>query len=83
MNFTARGQKLPEWMAYERFRAAPVEAPEGGKVELQEREKTVAQVPAEPEPEPEPEVKPKEFALPAPKPRTAPAAGGRVQVLDW
>ncbi|MFG8673621.1 hypothetical protein ACEPTZ_03160, partial [Pseudomonas aeruginosa] len=38
---------------YERFRAVPVEAPEGGKVELQEREKTVAQVPAEPEPEPE------------------------------
>lgn len=85
VNFTARGHKLPEWMNYERFRAVPVEAPEGGKVELQEREKTVAQVPAEPEPEPEPEpeVKPKEFALPAPKPRTAPAAGGRVQVLDW
>jgi len=82
VNFTARGQKLPEWMAYERFRAAPVEAPEGEKKELREQEETVA--PAQPAallP-----VMPREApaSSPAMKPRTAPTGvPGKIQVLDW
>lgn len=79
VNFTARGQKLPEWIAYERFRAAPVEAPEGGGIELRDlpapalAPEAVSVVPAAEVPK---------ANTPA-KPRTTPATGGRVQVLDW
>ncbi|HEY1028625.1 MAG TPA: hypothetical protein VGE28_13495 [Pseudomonas sp.] len=67
VNFTARGHKLPEWMNYERFRAAPVVAPEGEKKELREQEETVA-------PTPSPATKPRTAPTGVP---------GKIQVLDW
>lgn len=82
VNFTARGQQLPGWMNYDRFRATPGVAPEGGKVEPREQEGPVAQ-PESASAVPTQIAEPHKAAVPAVKPMTPSAPGGRVQVLDW